>query len=374
MKNARLKAPSAARALLSALARRADALGLPLYAVGGCVRDWLLGRAPFDLDLVCEGDPKPLARDCARRLGGAVEAFGQFGTLRVLSRGRLRVDFATSRRERYPEPAGLPVVSPAPFADDLKRRDFTVNAMALALTGPKSGQLIDPFGGAADLKARRLRLLHGQSLRDDPTRAFRAARYACRLALKPDADLERQVADALAAGHAGRLSPHRLTQELLRLLAEPELSCPLRLLKRWGYLAFWHPRLKAPPAALRGGEERLGAMALQLSAEGPAFINRLQLDRRFSGELQELLKLAAQRGAAKGAISAAAKRALRAVFPKLAASALKPLFVAGEDLKVLGLPPGPRYREILDEAAALQWRGRLSTRAQALRWLRAKAR
>jgi len=367
--------PAAARALLEPLARLADESGLSIYAVGGCVRDWMLGRTTYDIDVVCEGDPKPLALECARRLGGTAEAFGQFGTLRVLSPSRLRFDFATSRREKYPEPASLPVVTtPVPLTEDLSRRDFTVNAMALGLTGPDSGRVVDPFGGREDLAAGRLRLLHGQSLRDDPTRAFRAARYACRIGLTPDDDLERQAAEALTEGHAARLSPHRLTQELLRLLGEPELSCPLKLLRRWGYLALWDPRLKAPPTSLKHPEERLGAMALSLDGDGASFLNRLALDRRLSGDLHELLKLAAEKKAAKDEPPVAARRALRALHPKLPASALKPLLLRGEDLKALGLPPGPRYKELLDEAAALQWRGKLTARSQALAWLRARVR
>ncbi len=366
--------PKAAQAMLQPLAALADDLDLSLYAVGGCVRDWMLGRVTYDIDLVCEGDPAPLARECARRLGGTVESFGQFGTLRVLSPAKLRFDFATGRREKYPEPASLPVVTiPARLDEDLGRRDFTVNAMALALNGPRAGAVVDPYGGAADLAAGRLRLLHGQSLRDDPTRAFRAARYACRLKLTPDDDLERQAAEALTEGYAARLSPHRLTQELLRLLAEPELSCPLKLLRRWGYLALWDPRLEAPPAALSGSEERLGAMALALDGDGSGFLNRLALDRRLSGDLHELLKLAAEKKAAKDEPPLAARRALLALHPKLPAAALKPLLLRGEDLKVLGLPPGPRYKELLDEAASLQWRGKLTTRAAALKWLKSRA-
>lgn len=366
--------PKAARALLDPLSHLAEGLGVSIYAVGGCVRDWMLGRVTYDIDIVCEGDPSPLARECARRLDGTVEEFGQFGTLRVLSPSKLRFDFATARREKYPEPASLPVVStPAPLREDLSRRDFTVNAMALGLTGPDAGRVLDPFGGKADLEAGRLRLLHGQSLRDDPTRAFRAARYACRLSLTPDADLERQAAEALTEGHAARLSPHRLTQELLRLLAEPELSCPLKLLRRWGYLALWEPRLKAPPAELTQPEERLAAMALSLDGDGASFLNRLVLDRRLSGDLHELLKLSSEKKAAKDEPPVAARRALLALHPKLPAVALKPLLLRGEDLKALGLPPGPRYKEILDEAAALQWRGKLTTRARALAWLKSRA-
>lgn len=362
-----IRAPKAARELLEPLARRAEALGLPLFVVGGCVRDWLRGAKTYDLDLVAVGDPAPLALEAARLLGGTAESFGQFGTFRVLSPSRFRVDLATARREEYPKPASLPVVTtPAPIEEDLKRRDFTVNAMALALTGSKAGQILDPFGGAEDLAAGRLRLLHAQSLSDDPTRAFRAARYAVRLKLSPDADLERQVRGALDAGHAARLSAHRLTQELLRLLAEPDAAGPLALLERWGYLSLFGGPLPAPPPALRGVEERLGAMTLLLNEDAPGFLGRLALDRRLSGDLHELLRLIAEERAPRDEVPAAARAVLRALRPDLPASALKPLFVSGEDLKALGLKPGPAFKNILDDLAALQWLGKITTRRQAL--------
>lgn len=364
-----VRPPKAARALIQPLARRAEALGLPLFVVGGCVRDWLRGRATNDIDLVCERDPGPLAAEAARLLGGEAEKFGQFGTYRVKAPSKLRVDLATARRETYPEPACLPVVrTPAPIEEDLRRRDFTVNAMALALTGPRAGEVLDPFGGAADLEAGRLRLLHDQSLRDDPTRAFRAARYACRLELTPDADLERQARAAVEAGHAARLSPHRLTQELLRLLEEPRAGCPMRLLERWGYDKLFGARLPAPDARLKGAEERLAGMVLALGVDGAGhkFIERLALSRRLADDLFELLRLLDEKRAPRDEIPAHVRRALSLLRPDLPKSALRPLVLTGQDLKELGLQPGPAFKGILDGIAALQWQGKVTTRRQAL--------
>lgn len=371
-----VRVPAAARRLLEPLARRARAEGLALYAVGGCVRDWLRGGSTNDYDLVCDRDPAPLLAWCRRAAGGRAEAFGQFGTFRVVGAGRppLRIDLAVARRERYPAPASLPVVAPAAsIEEDLGRRDFTVNAMALAFNGPRRGELIDPFGGRADLRAKRLRLLHASSLRDDPTRAFRAARYACRLGLRPDADLLRQCREAMAAGHAARLSPHRLTQELLRLLAERETRCPLAYLERWGYLALFGVRPPSPPRELRGVEERLCAMVLALGSRGKAFVDRLALERRLSGDLHELLRLTEEKRAARERLPIHVLRALRALRPGLPACALRPLFLNGSDLEALGLVPGPGFRRVLERAAALQWRGTLRRRSEALAWARRHA-
>jgi tRNA nucleotidyltransferase (CCA-adding enzyme) len=364
----KVRPPKAAQALIEPLARRADALGLKLFVVGGCVRDWMRGRPTNDIDLVCESDPAALAAEAAKLLGGEAEAFGQFGTYRVKSASKLRVDLATARRETYPQPAALPVVAtPAPIEEDLRRRDFTVNAMALALNGPRAGELLDPFGGAADLDAGRLRLLHDQSLRDDPTRAFRAARYASRLKLSPDADLERQVRGALEAGHAARLSPHRLTQELLRVLDEPEAAGPLSLLEKWGYLSLFGARLPLPDQRLKGAEERLAGMVVELGLPaGHKLIERLALTRRLADDLFELLRLLDEKRAPRDEVPSHVRRVLAVLRPKLPKSALRPLVITGQDLKELGLQPGPAFKGILDQVAALQWEGKVTTRRQAL--------
>jgi len=368
--NKSLAIPRAAGAVLRPIAVRAGRLGLKAYVVGGPVRDWLLGRSTYDLDVVVEGNPAPLANFCAEELGGRAESFGQFGTWRVLS-GKLRVDFATSRRERYPEPACLPVVStPAPIAEDLVRRDFTINAMALPLIEKGAAEIVDPYGGLADLRRRVLRVLHDGSFRDDPTRVFRAARYACRLGFHPAPALTSQARAALDAGHAARLSPHRLAQELLRILGEQDPGCALRRLDAWGYLALIRAALPAPPANLRTPAERLAAIALALGEDGEAFLSRLPVDHHLSAPAREALKLAREKAAPRSAPSPAAARALRAASPKLAVSALKPLWLHGGDLEELGVKPGPKMGEILNAAARAQWEGLLPSRAKALAWLK----
>lgn len=368
-----LSIPRAAGAVLRPIAVRSNRLGLKAYVVGGPVRDWLLGRSTNDLDIVVEGNPAPLANFCAERLGGKAEAFGQFGTWRVLA-GKLRVDFATSRREEYPEPACLPVVStPAPIAEDLRRRDFTVNAMALPLVEKGESEIVDPYGGLADLKRRLLRVLHEKSFRDDPTRVFRAARYACRLGFRPTPGLVEQARAALEEGHAARLSPHRVAQELLRVLGEDDPSCMLRRLDEWGYLALVRAGLPTPPASLELPAERLAGIALALGREGEAFLSKLPIERQISEPAREALKLAREKMSPRAAPSPAAAKALRAAFPKLPACALKPCWLNGADVAKRGVPPGPAMGELLNAAARAQWEGLLGSRAQALAWLKLKA-
>ncbi|MDE1975882.1 MAG: CCA tRNA nucleotidyltransferase [Elusimicrobia bacterium] len=367
-----MRIPARARAVLDPLSEQAHSAGLPLFLVGGCVRDWLLGRSSVsDLDLCVVGDASPLARACARQLNGRAEAFGRFGTLRVLAPFGLRVDFARARREAYPSPACLPEVSPArSIEEDLIRRDFTVNAMALRLS-PRPRVLVDPMDGLADLGRGTLRLLHPESFRDDPTRVFRAARYLARFGFSPAPEMASAARRALAAGHAARLSPHRVLQELLRILEEKDPGPALKILRRWGYLRLVHPRLSAPRRfILRDPAERLALLALSLGPEEALrWMDSLPLERGPASLIRETLIRARDRAAARSPISPFSLRVLKAAYPALAPGALKPLFLSGKDVSARGVAPGRRMGEILGRAARLQWRGRLSSRRQALAWL-----
>jgi tRNA nucleotidyltransferase (CCA-adding enzyme) len=205
------------------LAAVREAAREPVYVVGGAVRDLLLGRGRADLDLVVEGDAFALAA----RLGAAPLAHERFGTAKVRLDDH-EVDIAAARSETYAAPGALPEVAPASLADDLGRRDFTVNAMAIPLAG--SAELIDPHGGRADLEAGLLRVLHPASFVDDPTRALRAARYSARLGLLPDPETEA----LLRATDLGTISDDRRRAELLRLAAEDDAVRGLELLVAWG--------------------------------------------------------------------------------------------------------------------------------------------
>lgn len=208
----------------------------PVYLVGGAVRDLLLGRETLDVDVVVEGD----AAGLARRLGGEATENERFRTARVRLDG-LRVDLASARAESYARPGALPVVRPASLAEDLARRDFSINAMAFPLgqdiaparaagAPDDAGGLIDPHGGLGDLEAGVLRTLHPGSFVDDPTRALRAARYAARFVFRPDPDTEAR----LRATDLDTVSADRVEAELRRLAAEPRAAEGFELLDAWG--------------------------------------------------------------------------------------------------------------------------------------------
>jgi len=364
--------PASAARVLSPLAAEARRRGLPLYVVGGCVRDWLLGLATFDLDVCVVGDCDPVARLCAKLLGGTHEIFGRFGTRRIKGRGRFRVDVAVTRSERYLEPAALPELTAVkvPIEFDLFRRDFSINAMAVRLEDG-SRVLIDPHGGLRDLKARTLRVLHPSSFRDDPTRVFRAARFLARLRFKPAPAMGEEAVEALAAGWAGRLSRHRLLHELDCLLGEKDPSLAFGLLETWGYLPLLHPELPWRMPLPRGVEARLAALALALGPKkGRDFVDSFPFEHRLRALLLEALEVAASDKAPRAELHPLVVSALRRAFPKLPPVALKPRLLRGSDLIAAGLKPGPEFHGIIDEVARLQRRGRMKTRAAALAWLR----
>jgi tRNA nucleotidyltransferase (CCA-adding enzyme) len=196
------------------------AAGARVFAVGGPVRDLLRGAPSRDADIAVQGDAIALAGRLADALGGArVTVHRAFGTAVVRGAG-VRIDVAATRRERYARPAALPIVTPAGIEADLGRRDFTVNALAAALTGRHFGDVLDPFGGRADIASGLIRVLHPASFRDDPTRLFRAVRYAARLEYSLDPPTAALARDAIAAGLVGELSGARVRAELLALLGE----------------------------------------------------------------------------------------------------------------------------------------------------------
>lgn len=199
-----------------------------VWVVGGAVRDLLLGGAPVDLDLVVEGDAVQLARRLADGLGGELRVHDRFGTATVRAGGRA-YDVAQARAETYPQPGALPDVRPGTLAEDLLRRDFTVNAIAVALDGRVEAAPC----AFEDLAGRRLRVLHDASFRDDATRLLRLVRYATRLRFQVEPGTEALARAALDAGALGSVSLARVGTELRLLLREPSAASALAWVASW---------------------------------------------------------------------------------------------------------------------------------------------
>ena len=337
------------------------------WIVGGAVRDALLGRAAGrDLDVVDPVDGVERARDLQRRLGGELTVHDRFGTATVAGDG-WTVDVATARAEHYPRPGALPEVRvPAPLTEDLVRRDFTVNAIALRA----DGELLAFPGALEDLEAGRLAILHPSSFEDDPTRLFRLARYAARLGFVVDHETE-GLARAAFAGHAPQTAgPARIGREVLLLLGEePEVAIRgLELLRALGATGFrvdrdllrtavallpaGHPHVALLLAAAVGGvpegwhvenpapvldaaREPAGLAQDMREAERPSALHRLLRHRT-----PEAIALAGATGA---------ERQARLWLETLRDARLE---IGGADLVAAGIEAGPEIGRRLEAALA----------------------
>ncbi len=234
-------------------------LGTPLYLVGGAVRDLLLGRPVVDVDLVVPADAAAFAERLALDLGGRAKVHRRFGTATVELPDGARLDVATARSEEYERPGALPRVRPGSLADDLARRDFTVNAMAAEISQARAPALIDPYGGREDLRRSLVRALHSRSFSDDPTRAIRAVRYANRLGFRIERGTRARIRAAAREGAIDTISADRLRREIAVLFSEPGRAAAARELARLGLSRAVHPSLRydAPAGRRLRDAERL---------------------------------------------------------------------------------------------------------------------
>ena len=206
--------------------RMAQSRGQGLYLVGGVVRDLLLKRANFDLDLVVEGDAISLARELADIKAGKIITHSRFGTAKIQWDER-SVDLATARSETYAESGALPIVKPGTIRDDTVRRDFTINAMAVELNPKRYGRLLDLYGGRSDLDHKLIRVLHEKSFVDDATRIWRAIRYEQRLDFQIESDTLARLKHGIK--YLDTISGDRIRHELELILKE---DCPEKVLRR----------------------------------------------------------------------------------------------------------------------------------------------
>ncbi len=202
------------------------------------MRDLLLDRPVGELDVAVEGDGPALARRLARRLSAPLVTHPRFGTATLRLGSGETVDLARCRTETYPHPGSLPVVAPGTIEADLRRRDFSVNALALPLLQDGPGDLLDPFSGAADLKSRLIRVLHPLSFRDDPTRGFRACRFAARFSWTLEGQTSAWLKECVSDGIPEMLSPDRRRHEWEKIIQEANPAASLPLLRHHRLLPF----------------------------------------------------------------------------------------------------------------------------------------
>jgi tRNA nucleotidyltransferase (CCA-adding enzyme) len=374
-----------------------------VYLVGGAVRDVLMGEPNFDVDIAVEGDGITLGRALAQALGGRVVPHEKFGTAIVLYGEGGRVDVATARTEFYDYPGALPTVERASIRQDLYRRDFTVNAMAVSLKGADFGRLVDYFGGSRDLAGGVVRVLHNLSFIDDPTRIFRAIRYETRYGFRMDAHTLGLARACVEMDLVGELSSSRVRDELQALLSEERVADSIRRLADLGIDRAIHPHLAADEEAVQLIEEldalrasyapdapawrlRLAALARRLgSTEVLDWAERLKLRRRDGERIADAVTVAPRlrelAAATKkpaelwarivphdpdGALLALAgaegksRKRLERYFEELRDVRLE---ISGGDLAELGLGESPQVGRILEELRRRKLNGELDGRA-----------
>lgn len=222
----------------------ADETGYVVYAAGGFVRDLIMRRGNYDLDLVVEGDGIAFAEAFASRFGGRVKPHKTFSTAIIALGPRRKIDVATARTEYYTEPAALPVVEASSIKNDMYRRDFTINSLAVKLNGENKNRLLDFFGGQQDIKDGVLRILHNLSFMEDPTRIFRAIRFENRFHMNIAPQTEKLMKLAIASDVLEKLSGSRMLSELLLLFNEEQPTRAFARMEELGLWRFLHPALK----------------------------------------------------------------------------------------------------------------------------------
>lgn len=236
MKNPLSRLDARLQKIVRRIGREAEARGHEAYLVGGFVRDLVLKKKNLDVDIVVQGDVPALAGGLARKLKTRVTLHGRFGTAVLTFPDGSHLDLATARKEVYPHPGALPEVSAGGLRDDLFRRDFTINTLAVALHPAQWGELIDLFGGRDDIHRKKVRVLHDKSFEDDPTRILRAVRFEQRLGFRIEPKTLSLFKDALQKKMVDSVKPPRYFEEFKRMLSGPRpLPCQKRLARLGGF-------------------------------------------------------------------------------------------------------------------------------------------
>lgn len=387
--------PTDSRRLLDVAMGAAEECSTSLWLVGGSVRDLAAGIPLRDLDVSVDGDAHEIGAKVAIGLDGELKSFPRFHTATV-NLGGTQLDVASLRIERYRNPGALPAIDVgATIEQDLTRRDFSVNAIAIGLTGSRRGEVVDPEDGFDDLKSGRLRILHSRSLVDDATRLWRAGRYASRLQLEPTRETVRAIEES------GRwlrpISGRRLWTEFSRIANEIYPAAALRILDEWGVLRATSPGFIFSADAYRAIYRRRGpygapfllavVMAPLLTPE--PILDRLSIPtkaRRVVNDARRILKFGRQLERTCDLVSEGvtlldeiedvvqdARIAAEWLDPSRQRELQESLrrwertrtFLSGEALLKLGVPNGPALGDMLHRLRTEQYLGNLNSVSEA---------
>jgi tRNA nucleotidyltransferase (CCA-adding enzyme) len=402
--------------LIRRVADESSALGFPLHLVGGSVRDLLLARPIVDVDLALEGNAIELGRKLVNKYGGKITIHEKFYTATFdIRNSKLddripnteyrisnleSLDLISARRETYSHPGALPNVTKSTLDDDLRRRDFTVNAMAIRLDRDGFGELYDPLGGQVDLGHKLIRVLHPNSFMDDPTRIFRAVRYAMRLGFEIETETLKLVNDE-SLKVLSTLSGERLRHEFDMIVSEIEYATMFMRLTGLNVLsALEAPNFnnsyaslfeKLPEVSLGVDIDRvtLGYL-LWLADSTPAKIRSLGDRLAFTADLTEMLASASALKTMLPALKNAKPSAWTFGIEKMPLASIYGVYLltnenplleflstwrhikpvtSGDDLKARGLEPGPKFKEILTRLRAAWLDGEVKNQNDELRLL-----
>lgn len=420
--------PAKLMSLIRLIGKEADSLGINAFLVGGFVRDLILDSKNYDLDVVVEGDAIRFARILADKTGSSLVVHHKFGTATIVKPwpkwlgpalnpdGKFKIDVATARKEVYEKPAALPTVAFSSLRDDLYRRDFTINAMAVNINKHNFGLFMDFFGGTHDLENRVVRILHDKSFIDDPTRIFRAVRFEQRFGFAIEKHTEYLIKHAIKQEMFKRTENQRIREELILIFKEKNPEKAVFRMKELHELRFIHPQLVATKALAKHFDDIRSCvkwynsadirrrhldtwlMYLMLMLDG---LSARQMDEvlvKFVFTRSEALRLRSFKKRSDTALKRLASRVkmapsaiyrlleplshevtlcmLAETSSRTARARIKKFFtelngqrlaIKGDDIAKLGLKPGPRYKEILDQVLYDKLDGRISGKKEELR-------
>jgi tRNA nucleotidyltransferase (CCA-adding enzyme) len=383
------------------------------YLVGGCVRDLILGVKNLDLDIVVEGNGISFAEDFAKFLKAKIIRHRRFGTATlVVSESKLKVDIATARKEFYPEPAHLPEVTGGTLQDDLKRRDFTINAMAISINKDNFGRLVDFFNGKKALNDKKIRILHNLSFVDDPTRILRAIRFEKRYNFRIEFKTLKCLKEAVKLKMLEKVQPQRLRDELILMLQEAHSLKQIKRIQELVGFGFINPHLSISGKGYR----LLNSIEEQITWFKRKYPRHRQLDTwliyfmglfdslDISGVKSTCRRFVFKRGEEKRILTC--KKIVHKLIRELSRDGIRPseifdlleplsyevillakaksknrniqrhienflkiyngthIYISGDDLRKLGIAPGPDYQKIFKKVLHAKLNGKIKARQE----------
>ncbi len=349
------------------------------YLVGGYVRDTTLGIKSVDIDIVVEGDAVKAARKLNVKLKGKLFTYKEFGTASIITKDK-RIDLASARIEKYPSPATLPHVYSSTIIEDLNRRDFSINAMAMSISKENFGEIFDPFNGLTDIKKGLVRVLHKNSFIDDPTRIFRALRYKNRFNFKVEKKTMILMKEAIDKKMIKLLSGQRILNEIKLIFTEDKYQETIKDISDLGIFKVKKKDLEL--LSLLGSSRiylylsKLDTKELPLKAEERKIMNDF---KKLHGTISKLEK-ASKNSTICRILSSFSEGVIKNIpiiqpelIPKidiyLKLKKIKP-FITGSDLKRLRIKPKRKYKSLLKKMLDLQLDKQIKNRKEALRYVR----